>query len=86
MGLWEVVGPVAKVGAGFDQAGRLAGGWGLPSLYGWITSQHVPLLVACGGTEEPLNVLIPASSWTADPQSELFVGKWWLMSGDTDFR
>ncbi|MEP6964465.1 MAG: hypothetical protein ABI845_03190, partial [Polaromonas sp.] len=84
--LLDVIAPLANFATVIDQARRLTGRWGLPSLYAWITSQHVPLLVACGGTEEPLNVLIPASSWTADPQSELFVGKWWLMSGDTDFR
>ena len=84
--LLDVIAPLAHFALVIDQARRLTGRWGLPSLYAWTTTNHLPLFVACEGTEEPLNVLIPASSWTADPQSELFVGKWWLMSGDTDFR
>ena len=84
--LLDVIAPLANFESVIDQARRLTGRWGLPSLYAWTASTHLPLFVACGGTEEPLNVLIPASSWTADPQSELFVDKWWLMSGDTDFR
>lgn len=84
--LMDVIAPLAHFALVIDQARRLTGRWGLPSLYAWTTTNHLPLFVACEGTEEPLNVLIPASSWTADPQSELFVGKWWLTSGDTDFR
>lgn len=84
--LLDVIAPLAHFERVIDQARRLSGRWGLPSLYTWTASTHLPLFLACGGTEEALNVLIPASSWTADPQSELFVGKWWLMSGDTDFR
>ena len=84
--LLDVIAPLANFERVIDQARRLTGHWGLPSLYAWTASTHLPLFLACGGSEEPLNVLIPASSWTADPQSELFVDKWWLMSGDTDFR
>ena len=84
--LLDVIAPLAHFETVIDQARRLTGRWGLPSLYAWTSNRHLPLFVACGGAEEPLNVLIPTSSWTADPQSELFVGKWWLMSGDTDFR
>lgn len=84
--LMDVIAPLANFERVIDQARRLTGRWGLASMFCWITTEHLPLLLACGGTEEALNVMIPASSWTDDPQSELFVGKWWLMSGDTDFR
>lgn len=84
--LLDVIAPLANFARVIDQARRLTGRWGLPSLYAWTSTRHLPLFLASGGVEEPLNVLIPASSWTADPQSELFLGKWWLMSGDTDFR
>lgn len=84
--LMDVIAPLANFERVIDQARRLTGRWGLASMFCWITTEHLPLLLACGGSEEALNVMIPASSWTDDPQSELFVGKWWLMSGDTDFR
>lgn len=84
--LLDVIAPLANFERVIDQARRLCGRWGLPSLYGWTSSTQLPVFLIGGGVQEPLNVQIPASSWTADPQSELFVGKWWMTSGDTDFR
>ena len=84
--LLDVIAPLANFERVTDQARRLCGRWGLPSLYTWTSSTHLPVFLIGGGVEEPLNVQIPASSWTDDPQSELFVGKWWMTSGDTDFR
>ena len=84
--LLDVIAPLANFVRVIDQARRLCGRWGLPSLYGWTSSTQLPVFLIGGGVEEPLNVQIPASSWTDDPQFELFVGKWWMTSGDTDFR
>jgi hypothetical protein len=84
--LLDVIAPLANLGLILDQARRLTARWGAPYLYCWITTNYAPLFLQCEGQEEPLDISIPASSWTKNPQSELFVGKWWLMSGDTDFR
>jgi hypothetical protein len=69
-----------------DQATRLAGMWGLPYLYCWITQNYAPTFAACGGKEHVLDLLIPASCWKAPDNADLFRDRWWLMSGDTDFR
>ena len=82
----DVIAPLSRLPLMVDQARRMTGRWALPHLYCWITTRHAPLFVACGGREEALDLSIPASSWTRNPQSELFIDKWWLMSGDTDFR
>ena len=84
--LLDVIGPLASLPTLLVQARRMACRWGLPYLYAWITTRHAPQFLACGGTEQALDLSIPASSWTRNPQSEMFQDKWWLMSGDTDFR
>ena len=84
--LLDVIAPLSNLARVIDQARRLTARWGLPFLYCWITKNHLPLFLDCGGKEEALDISIPASSWTKNPQSDLFVDKWWLMSGDTDFR
>ena len=84
--LLDVIAPLSRLPLMIDQARRMTGRWALPHLYCWITTRHSPLFVACGGQENALDLSIPASSWTRNPQSELFKDAWWLMSGDTDFR
>lgn len=85
--LMDVIAPLANLPLVIDQARRLTGRWGLPRLYCWISKNHAQRFLDCeGGKEEVLNVTIPTSCWTADPRAESFKDKWWLMSGDTDFR
>lgn len=84
--LLDVIAPLRNLGQVIDQARRMTGRWGLPYLYCWITKNHLPLLLACEGKEEALDISIPTSCWTSDPRSEQIKGKWWLMSGDTDFH
>lgn len=84
--LLDVIAPLRNLGLVIDQARRMAGRWGLPYLYCWITKNYLPWLLCCEGKEEALDISIPTSCWTADTRSEQIKGKWWLMSGDTDFR
>ena len=84
--LLDVIAPMAHLPLVIDQARRLTGLWGLNRLYCWISKNNAHRFVDCSGTEEMLNVTIPTSSWTNDPRANVFKDKWWLMSGDTDFR
>ena len=84
--LLDVIAPLAHLPLVIDQARRLTGLWGLKRLHCWITKNHAQRFVDCSGTEDALNVTIPTSSWTNDPRANVFKDKWWLMSGDTDFR
>ena len=84
--LLDVIAPLANLAQVIDQARRLTGRWGLPYLYAWITKTYLPLFLKCDGQEEALNISVPAICWTADPRIDAFKDKWWLMSGDTDFR
>jgi hypothetical protein len=82
----DVITPLANLPLLIDQARRLTGLWSLPYLYCWITKNHLPRFLATEGQEVALNVSIPTSCWTDDPRANVFKDKWWLMSGDTDFR
>ncbi|MDO8287250.1 MAG: GNAT family N-acetyltransferase [Rhodoferax sp.] len=84
--LVDVITPLANLPLLIDQARRLTGLWKLPYLYCWITRNHLPRFVATEGQEVALNVSIPTSCWTDDPRADIFKDRWWLMSGDTDFR
>ena len=84
--LMDVIAPLDNLPLVIDQARRMVARWSLPYLYCWITAQFAPTFVACGGQEHPLNVFIPTSCWTDDPRVDRLKDKWWLMSGDTDFR
>lgn len=82
----DAIGPLVNLHLLIDQARRLTGLWGLKQVYCWITKNYAQRFVDCGGTEGVLNISIPTSSWTNDPRAEIFKDRWWLMSGDTDFR
>lgn len=84
--LLDVIAPLANVAVIVDQARRMTALWGLTYLYCWTTTNHAPLFVACGGKEETLNVFVPTSCWTDDPRVNMLKDRWWLTSGDTDFR
>lgn len=84
--LVDVIAPLANLPLLIDQARRLTGMWGLPFLYCWITKNFLPRFLVGQGQESALNVTIPTSCWTDDPRAQVFKDRWWLMSGDTDFR
>lgn len=84
--LVDLIAPLANIPTLIDQARRLTGLWALPFLYCWITKNHLQRFLKTDGKEAALNVSIPTSCWTNDPRANVFKDKWWLMSGDTDFR
>lgn len=84
--LLDVIAPLTAIPALVDQARRLAALWGKPSVYCWITVNYVHRFLVHGGVQSDPDVTIPTSVWTQDERAHLFKDKWWLMSGDTDFR
>ncbi len=84
--LLDVVAPMQALPALIDQARRLAALWGKSSVYCWITANQVHHFLVQGGVQADVQVSIPTSVWTQDERAHVFKDKWWLMSGDTDFR
>lgn len=84
--LLDVVAPLHAIAVLIDQARRLAALWGKETVYCWITANQVRHFLVHGGVQGDPDVSIPTSVWTHDARAHLFKDKWWLMSGDTDFR
>lgn len=46
----------------------------------------VPIWVKTGDVPHLVDMNIPTDIWSPGPLVDKIKGKWWLMSGDTDFR
>ena len=82
----DMIGPLKNVAKLVDQARRMTSRWGMAEVYGWVTHQHALLFSRTGAKVYPLDIYIPASIRVTGPPIESIKDKWWLMSGDTDFR
>lgn len=82
----DVIAPMRHLGPILDQIRRMGSIWGLAYIYCWITSNYASLFLALDGQQCALDICIPTSSWTDKSRADLLKGKWWLMSGDTDFH
>ena len=84
--LIDLLAPPAHFPRLIEVARSIAGLWGSEGLYCWISAGYAQTLIRCGGERQELDVLIPTSIWTEDPGPDVLRDRWWLMSGDTDFR
>jgi len=88
--LVDVIAARRNLGAVITQARRMCARWGVGELFCWITQPYAPLFTATGGVEKPLDVRVPSSRWVRSPDPDATVDRirdrWFLMSGDTDFR
>lgn len=84
--LMDILGPLDSIPVLIEEARRWARRQGMQRLYCWISSRYADRFERTGGTPVTLDVEVPTSAWTAGPSVEEIAGKWWLMSGDTDFR
>ncbi len=89
--LMDVVGQPRHFDTLLSAARQVAAQSGSSYLHAWITASQLPLLQHPGedGTRplpQKLGILVPANAHNAGPAPSDFVGRWFLMSGDTDFR
>ncbi len=82
----DLVAPLHEIALLVTQARRLAGLNGHRRLFCRITENFAALFSAAGGIRQALNIRIPANIWSHGPPPEALKDRWWLMSGDTDFR
>lgn len=59
---------------------------GQRDLFCWITSGYARRLGVDEATWADPDICVPTSIQTAGPEASEIRGRWWLMSGDTDFR
>lgn len=86
MELMDLVGSAADLPDLVFAARQEADTEGCTDLFCWITSSYVKWLASAGATVTDPDVCIPTSIRTPGPDPAELRGRWWLMSGDTDFR
>jgi hypothetical protein len=84
--LLDIIAPLKNLSKVIRQARRIAWLRGVISLYFWITRSHLQHFDRCGAKEQELEISIPTSTWTRDERANSLKERWWLTSGDTDFR
>ena len=67
-------------------AQSFAGETNSPAVSAWITQSHAHLLKTDDARQESLDVQIPTNDWVPGDLDTEPEGRWWLTSGDTDFR
>jgi hypothetical protein len=84
--LVDIIAPLKHLPLLVNQTRRMAALWGMNGVYCWITKSYAELFTNTGGKSIDLDIRIPTSAWTPGPRPEDISGRWWLMSGDTDFH
>lgn len=84
--LVDLISPLSKIPILVDQALRVAHRWGCETLYCWATDYHASRFDCQGGVITSLDISVPASLWPPGRETAHLRQKWWLMSGDTEFR
>lgn len=60
--------------------------WGVDVMKLWLTKRNVGLLSPQAEVVKPLEFRIMANPFSSNGHPERFAGRWWLTSGDTDYR
>ena len=86
---WELVdwvGSPHRIPELLPQALAAARGLGAEELRGWISEGHAGLFQSMGCEVRDPAIPVPTITWTPGPDAEALQGRWWLMSGDSDFH
>jgi hypothetical protein len=84
--LLDVVAPLKNMHSLVEAAKGQAQAWGCTQLYCWISDGYANALRDADAELSELGVSVPTSIWVEKAPIEALVGKWFLMSGDTEFR
>lgn len=84
--LVDIIAPPQRLVALVKIVRRLAWSFDKPKAYAWISLQHAALLAAGSGVIATTEITIPTIIWTQGTAPSELYNRWWLMSGDTDFR
>lgn len=59
---------------------------GAQRVFGWITESRQHHFAVADAHLQPTEIVVPANRWRDTPPASTQRGRWWLMSGDTDFH
>ncbi|MFA7241860.1 MAG: bifunctional class I SAM-dependent methyltransferase/GNAT family N-acetyltransferase [Sulfuricellaceae bacterium] len=83
--LLDTIGPLAHIPLLVRFARQVAKDAGCRELFIWTVNNITPDFGPCPRIID-LPVTVPGNNWTFAPANESIAGRWWLTSGDTDFR
>jgi hypothetical protein len=84
--IMDLVAPLREIPLLIVHARRLAKINGCSKVFCRITENFAPCFITTGGIRKELEMAIPAPIWSDAPAPEMMHNRWWLMSGDADFR
>lgn len=84
--LLDILAPPQRFPMLIDIARRYAAHRGRASVFAWVTASHARLLASAHVEQRDLDIGIPCNTWSPGPDAGVLSGRWWLMSGDMDFR
>lgn len=84
--LLDVIAPVKCIPKLLNTARIYTKEIGANSLFCWITEHNTGLFRGEEGKVVKLGITVPIFNWVNRPDLEKIRGRWWLMSGDTDFH
>lgn len=82
----DIIAPLSEIPLLIMHARRLAGVNGHHRLFCRITENFSAYFAVANGKKQSSDFRIPASIWGVAPSADSLRNRWWLMSGDTDFR
>lgn len=81
----DLIGDLAFIPEIIKQVRRMAGHWGMRQVNLWITENFASVFPLAEAEQEDLDIQVPHTIWSQSFPPEDIDGRWWLMSGDTDF-
>lgn len=82
----DIIAPLTEISLLVTHARRLAGMVNGERVTCRITENFAAHFAAAGGVKQSINIRIPANAWSDGPKPDTLINRWWLMSGDMDFR
>lgn len=81
----DLIGHVKHIPEVLQQVRRIAGHWGMNQVSLWITENFATVFPLQDVERQDLEIYVPHNIWSQSFPPEETNGRWWLMSGDTDF-
>ena len=83
--LMDLVAPLENIPLLIECARSLTARWNATRLYCWVTHHHAQRFTETGGVPADPDIPVPCYALSGPSVDELR-DRWWLMSGDTEFR
>jgi hypothetical protein len=84
--LVDLIAPLRRIPLLVDQARWIAGQWGCEDLYCWTTEHDAHRFTCEVGIITQTDTVVAMMIWPGGRSIEQLKNKWWLMSGDMEFR